>query len=313
MPANNREKPVLVVGATGAVGSKVVAHLLERARTVRALVRPGSDASHIEGPGVTIARGDMMDPPSLLSAMDGVDAVITSAAGYTKRRKSDSDDTDTVGNRNLVDAAKTAGVRRFVLTGILTAEKTPQVPHFWHKKLVEDYLIERGVPYISLRPGAFLDQSVDFFAERVRKGRLIGMGTGQASVTWVYTDDLARYLAEAVDLPDRANGLHIDIGWDRPLSMSDLQKTLSEQLGQPLKMTSLPWWFMSGALRVAGLFSAAARDIRAMIAYMRTGQYVADTSLQAEYFDVPSAEDALGRWLDAKNLRAASEATPVAV
>ena len=87
-----------------------------------------------------------MDPPSLVAALRGVDAVITTAAGYTGRRKPDTSEIDTVGNRNLVDAAAEVGVPRFVLTSILTADQTPDVSHFWHKKLVEDHLIARSVP-----------------------------------------------------------------------------------------------------------------------------------------------------------------------
>jgi len=55
-------------------------------------------------------------PASLLEAMDHADAVISTAAGYTRHSKGDTDKIDTIGNRNLADAASQAGVRRFVLT-----------------------------------------------------------------------------------------------------------------------------------------------------------------------------------------------------
>jgi uncharacterized protein YbjT (DUF2867 family) len=67
-------KPVLVVGATGHVGGKVVDELLARGKSVRALVRPSSDASKLEAKGVEIARGDMLDLDSLIAAMTGADA-----------------------------------------------------------------------------------------------------------------------------------------------------------------------------------------------------------------------------------------------
>jgi uncharacterized protein YbjT (DUF2867 family) len=76
--------PVLVVGGTGMLGGHVVTALLSRDKRVPALVRPASDAARLEQAGVEIARGDMMDPASLPSAMDGADAVITTAAGYTR-------------------------------------------------------------------------------------------------------------------------------------------------------------------------------------------------------------------------------------
>ncbi|MGH3145593.1 MAG: NAD(P)H-binding protein, partial [Rubrobacter sp.] len=148
-----RDQPVLVVGGTGALGRRVIGALRARGKPVRALVRPGSDAGVLEGEGVEVVRGDMMDPASLGPAFDGVDALVTSAVGYTRHRKGDTSRTDTVGNRNLADAALNEGIRRFVFTGILNAHEAPDVPHFWHKKLAEDYLEQRGVPFVSLRPG----------------------------------------------------------------------------------------------------------------------------------------------------------------
>ncbi len=62
--------PVLVVGGTGALGGQVVDALLARGKQVRALVRPRSDASRLEAAGVEIARGDMMDPDSLVACHD---------------------------------------------------------------------------------------------------------------------------------------------------------------------------------------------------------------------------------------------------
>src|SRR5215210_1517462 len=145
--------PVLVVGATGSLGSKVVDELLKRGKNVRALVRPTTDASRLESRGVEIARGDMLDLDSLVAAMNGADAVIATAAGYTRGGKN-ANDIDTVGNANLAEAAHRAGIRRFVLT----SDQTPDVPHFWHKKVAEDELEQLGVPFLALRPGAFVDQ-----------------------------------------------------------------------------------------------------------------------------------------------------------
>ena len=98
---------------------------MARGRAVRALVRPNCDGSRLKTHGVEIVRGDMMDPDSLVRAMTDVDAVVTTAAGYTRHSKGDAPDIDVVGNRNLADAAA-AGVRRFVLTSILICDRTPR-------------------------------------------------------------------------------------------------------------------------------------------------------------------------------------------
>jgi UDP-glucose 4-epimerase len=113
------KKTVLVVGARGFVGSQVLDAVLrknqvnnnEEKYTVMTLIRPGSNASAIEAKGgVGVARGDMMDATSLVTAFTNVDTVISIANGYM----SGMPEVDTVGMKNVVDACKAAGVQRYV-------------------------------------------------------------------------------------------------------------------------------------------------------------------------------------------------------
>ncbi|MBB6402803.1 SDR family oxidoreductase [Arthrobacter sp. AZCC_0090] len=275
--------PVLVVGGTGMLGAQVVSELLTRGKQVHALVRPGSDATRLEASGVTIARGDMMDPDSLLRAMDGIDTVITSAAGYTRHREGDSPVIDTVGNINLVDAASRSGIRKFVLTSILTCDQTPDVPHFWHKKLTEDRLEELAVPFVALRPGAFLDTLARFGGDPFSKGQLTWFGSPSIPLTFVLTADLAGYLAAAVDATG-VDGQRIDIGWDRPVSMREIADIAARLLRTPVT--------------VLGPTTPMAGDLGAMMDWFQTGRYVADTTRQREVFGpLPTAEDAVARLL----------------
>ncbi|KRE67776.1 NAD-dependent epimerase [Arthrobacter sp. Soil736] len=288
-------KPVLVVGATGHVGGKVVDELLTRGKSVRALVRPTSDASKLEAKGVEIARGDMLDLGSLTAAMTGADAVITSAAGYTRRDKR-ALEIDTEGNTNLAIAASRAGVRRFILVSILTSDQTPNVPHFWHKKLTEDKLEALNVPFVALRPGAFLDQVTRMGGDPFEKKRLTWFGTKTVPLTFVLTSDLASYLAAAVDA-EVADGERIDIGWDRPVSMQDVADIASTIAGERVGVRSLPAWFVNGLGAVMGPFVPMVKDMSSMLAWFETGKYVADTTRQAEVFGpVPTAEEAIARF-----------------
>lgn len=288
-------KPVLVVGGTGHVGGKVVDELLARGKSVRALVRPGSDASKLEAKGVEIARGDMLDLDSLVAAMTGADAVITSAAGYTRRDKR-ALEIDTTGNTNLAVAASRTGVRRFILVSILTSDQTPDVPHFWHKKLTEDKLEELGVPFVALRPGAFLDQITQMGGDPFEKKRLTWFGTKTVPLTFVLTSDLAGYLAAAVDA-DIADGERIDIGWDRAVSMQDIADLASTFAGEQVRVRSMPAGLVHALGALMGPFVPMVKDMSSMLAWFETGKYVADTSRQAEVFGpVPTAENAVARF-----------------
>jgi uncharacterized protein YbjT (DUF2867 family) len=288
---------VLVVGGTGLLGEQVVAELLSRGKRVRALVRPTSDATRLERTGVEIARGDMMDPASLLDAMDSADAVVSTAAGYTRHSKGDTNEIDTIGNRNLADAASRVGVRRFVLTSILTCDQTPQVPHFWHKKLAEDRLEELGVPFVALRPGAFLDMIVRMGGDPFAKRRLMWFGSPKIPLTFVLTQDLAGYLAEAVDAPG-VDGQRIDIGWDRPVSMQDIAQISGQLLSQQIRVRTIPAGVINAAGAAVGRFSSTVNDMAAMMRWFQTGRYVADPSRQREVFgQLPTPEEAIARLL----------------
>jgi uncharacterized protein YbjT (DUF2867 family) len=291
------DRPVLVVGGTGLLGEQVVAELNSRGKRVRALVRPTSDATRLERTGVEIARGDMMDPASLLDAMDSADAVVSTAAGYTRHSKGDTNEIDTIGNRNLADAASRVGVRRFVLTSILTCDQTPQVPHFWHKKLAEDRLEELGVPFVALRPGAFLDMIVRMGGDPFAKRRLMWFGSPKIPLTFVLTQDLAGYLAEAVDAPG-VDGQRIDIGWDRPVSMQDIAQISGHLLTQQIRVRTIPAGVINAAGAVVGRFSSTVNDMAAMMRWFQTGRYVADPSRQREVFGrLPTPEEAIARLL----------------
>ena len=289
---------VLVVGATGTLGGQIVDALRSRGKRVRALVRSSSAIETLRAAGVELVTGDLLDRRSLGAALDGADSVVTSAAGYTGHTRGDTIETDLSGNRNLIDAAADARVRRFVFTSILTCDQTPDVPHFWAKKLAEDHLAARGVPFVSLRPGAFVDDFGMWGGNGFATGRVTTIGDASVPRTYVYTPDLAANLATAVDA-DVAPGERIDIGWDRALSPRELLGVVERILGRELELVELPPSALSGF----GMPDAAVRDFTAMFEHFHSGRYVADTRRQAEVFGtVPTAEDAMRRRLAALEL-----------
>ena len=286
---------ILVVGATGFLGGQVVDELVTRGKKVRALVRPGSDASALEAKGVGIARGDMLDLDSLVDAMTGIDAVISTAAGYSRRDKN-ARAIDTTGNANLAIAAGRAQVRRFVLTSILTCDLTPQVSHFWHKKLAEDALDKNGVPFVALRPGAFLDQVAQLGGDPFEKKRLMAFGSKTVPLTFVLTPDLAALLVAAVDA-DVEPGERIDIGWTRPVSTQELADLASQRVGAEVRVRAIPLGLIRVITTVVGLVVPSVKDMGGMFAWFNTGRYVADVTRQEQVFGpAPTPEDAVARF-----------------
>lgn len=109
---------ILVVGATGLVGSDVCLRLAKRGKPVRALVRVTSDKSKVEAlraAGVELCFGDLKEPASLALACRGASAIVSTASSTLSRAAGDSIETvDAAGQLNLVEAAKAAQVDRFV-------------------------------------------------------------------------------------------------------------------------------------------------------------------------------------------------------
>ncbi|MCD4853441.1 SDR family oxidoreductase [Arthrobacter sp. AK01] len=286
--------PVLVIGATGFLGGQVVDELLKGGKKVRALVRPKSNAAKLEAKGVEIARGDMLDAASLIAAMTGVSAVVSTAAGYTRNDKN-AKAIDTYGNSNLAVAAKQAGVPRFVLISIVTSDQTPQIPHFWNKKLAEDKFEELGVPFVALRPGAFFDQAVGMGGDPFAKGRFVWLGSKDARLTFVLASDVARYLAEAVDA-DIVEGERIDIGWSRPVSIQEAAEVAGRRAGKPIKVMTVPAGAIAGLGKVTSKILPLVGDMASMVAWFETGKYIADTTRQEQVFGpAPTPEDAIAR------------------
>ena len=281
---------VLLIGGTGYLGGKIAREAKSNGHELVALVREGSDAGRLEQLGATIVRGDMTDPRSLAAAFAGVDAAVTSAIGYVRRKSGDSiEGVDKDGNRNLADAARKAGVKRLVFLSILTADVPPHIPHLYQKFLTEEYFAEIGLPYVSLRPGAFLDQELDRQKAGFSNGTMGTFVAPDIPLTYIHSDDVARCAALALSA-DGAENQRIDLGLDKPTTANELAAELSRALGRELK----PQLF-SGSMGDG--------DFDAFIAYMNTGQYIADVTKQSGFFGpVPTLADSVARWLKGVDL-----------
>lgn len=158
---------VMVAGATGRTGRRIVAQLLERGYAVRAFVRDESRARERLGDEPQYSVGDVREPVTVAAAFDGVDAVI-SAIGSSGRAQDPTNSPQAVdynGVKNLIDAAAAAGVTRFVLVSSMgvTIEDHPLNQMFddilkWKFK-GEEHLRASGIPYTIVRPGGLTEDA----------------------------------------------------------------------------------------------------------------------------------------------------------
>jgi uncharacterized protein YbjT (DUF2867 family) len=281
---------VLIVGGTGYLGSKIAKEVNRAGHEVVALVRESSDASPLEQIGATIVRGDITDPRTLPLAFEGIDTAVTSAIGYVARKSGDSlDSVDNQGNRNVADAALKAGVKRLVFLSILTADRPKHIPHLYQKFLSEEYFQKIGLPFVALRPGAFLDQELERRKEGFSQGTLGTVVAPDVPLTYILADDVAHCAVAALT----ALGIEderIDLGMDRPFTPGELAVELSRAMGHKIEP------------RLYSVSTGDA-DFDAFVAYMNTGQYVANVDKQAQFFGPPATlADSVRRWITSANL-----------
>jgi uncharacterized protein YbjT (DUF2867 family) len=296
-------KKIVVVGATGALGSKIVKALLDQGAEVTAMVRATSNRSRLQQIGVKdFVIGDMMDKSSLKEALSPnhrFDAIVASAAGYTRHSKGDSTKTDTIGYQNLVDATKAAGIPRFVLISILESEKAKNVPHFYNKYMTEKYLAEKQQPFIALRPGAFFDWSKDFLVKKISKG-VVPVFFVDVNYGTIYTPDLARYAAMAATaLPDSELNTAIDVGWSEPVNGEKLAAAFERVLKKPMEAKPVvPAFVVKVIAPIIAAFNSNMRDMLEMVKWVNTGVYVSkNTERQKKMFgDLPTIEEAVRRY-----------------
>jgi uncharacterized protein YbjT (DUF2867 family) len=194
------EGAVLVVGGTRATGLEVVRVLRARGDEVVVLARPESDASAAEALGARIFRGDALNPPDLVAALGSgrFRAVVSTLGG----RSLDGPRPDFEGNRNAVDAARMAGVKRFVLVTVIGAgnslQAAPAPARYVLRNVIpektktEDYLRTSGLDYTIIRPGGLLDKEAQGRAWLTEDTR---------SMSWIRRADLALLVVQALDDP----------------------------------------------------------------------------------------------------------------
>ena len=154
---------ILIVGATGVLGSATTRRLLIAGHPVRAMTRTPAKAAELGQLGAEIVQGDLREPDSLRRACEGVDQVLAAAHSLLGRGREASKYVDDAGHKQLIDIAKAAGVQHFVYPSVNGASPDQPVPFARIKYDVEQYLQRSGLSYTILRPTAFMEWHAHIF------------------------------------------------------------------------------------------------------------------------------------------------------
>ncbi|HUB09209.1 MAG TPA: SDR family oxidoreductase [Myxococcales bacterium] len=256
---------ILVTGATGTVGSSLIAQLRDGKEPVRALVHSPQKASQI-GANVEAVVGDLDAPETLRPAMAGVRAVYA-IAFFTRQIE------------NLVDAAKRAGVKLIVRQSTIEAGATPPFgPGKWHRE--QEEVIERsGLGWVHLRPTLMMTNTIQWWAWTIQNQRTVYFPGGDGRVSPVDPTDVAA-VGRAVLTSDAHRGRAYEVTGPESLSIRDMVAILSRVLGgPPIQYVDIPESVAAEHMRKGGASEELAAAMIETLGAIRSSRYahVADT------------------------------------
>jgi uncharacterized protein YbjT (DUF2867 family) len=230
---------ILVIGATGTVGTELVKQLADTGARVRALTRDSEKAKKL-GSNVEVVQGDLEKPETLAAAFAGVDKAFVATAGAQL----------SVMEGNAYEAAKRAGVTHLVkLSGRhLDADWMLEKPLArWHRDS-EQRLRVTGIPWTIVRPGAFSSNFLTWF-DRKQSGVFLPMGQGRD--TFIDPRDVAAVVAKALTESGHTGAVYEVTGGEW-LDFSQAAAKLSAVIDRPVTYTDIPDAVLRDALMSSG-------------------------------------------------------------
>ncbi|MCA0229359.1 MAG: SDR family oxidoreductase [Bacteroidetes bacterium] len=238
---------ILVTGATGQLGGSVVENLLKKipASEVAVLVRDAAKAEHLAAQGVDIRVGSYFDKASLASALQGIEKVLL---------VSSNDFNDRLGqHKNVVDAAKNAGVKHILYTGIALKDinTSPLKPLFGDHFQTEDYIKESGLTYTFLQNSLYFEVIPQFVGAGVLETGVF-FPAGEGKVAFASRQELGEITATILTTEGHENQTYPLTG-SEAYSFAEIAAELSTLSGKNVPYINPEPAAFEGALKQFGL------------------------------------------------------------
>lgn len=236
---------ILVAGATGFIGPKIVHALRAEDRPVRVLARKLKDAETLANWGCEIVQGDVTDAASLRRAVDGCETVIDLVA-IISGKPEDFQRVMIQGTRDLVAAAKKARVARFILMSALGAsERTKELTPYYHAKWEEEQaVLQSGLDYTIFRPSFVFGAdggSLPIYIRQVRWSPVVTViGDGKRRLQPIWVEDVASFFAKSLSTPGAVNRTFELAGPD-VVSWDELYERIRRVLGKRRATIHMPY------------------------------------------------------------------------
>jgi uncharacterized protein YbjT (DUF2867 family) len=266
---------VLVAGAGGRLGREVVRELCQRGRPVRALVRTARSRAALERLTPDVRRADALNLASLEPALRGVTAAFSclgasvipmpcyGARTFTR--------VDYPANRNLIDAARAAGVDKFVYVSVFGHRRLPDYDFVRGHERVVEHLRAVGMNYSVLRPTGFFSSMEEILLVASR-GLLPEFCGGLARTNPIHEADLAHACVESLEAP---SGFEMDLGGPDALPRREIARLALEAVGREGRHVRVPVGVLSTAGRLFLPFYPRVGHLMLFISRILTEDFVA--------------------------------------
>lgn len=269
MPDNN-SKRVLVAGATGYLGKYVVRAFKEQGYYVRALTRSKQrlfESGPFTAPALTSSEvddifvGEITKPETLSGMLDDIDLVF-SCVGISRQRDGLTfEQVDYQCNKNLIDLAESANVKRFVYVSMQGAENIMQLAITQTHEKVVSALKDSSMEYRIVRPcGYFSDMGA--IHSMAKSGRVYLVGDGSNKMSPIHGRDLARVCVETAE----GDELEVEAGGPDTMTQREAAELAFDVVGKPAKITVIPMWLARGLVKFISLLSTQFGDLAEFIA-----------------------------------------------
>jgi uncharacterized protein YbjT (DUF2867 family) len=269
------EQRVLVAGATGALGQLVCTELIARGYRVSALSRSATRAAPLAESGASIVVADALQPATLAELCGDVDIVFSclgqSVSLDTRIRGPGYHAVDYVANRNLLDAARTAEVGRFVYVSVFGAERFGHLAYVRAHEAVVRELRASGMRYGVIRPTGFfatLAALLDFAERGV--GMLFGDGSARSNP--IHEADLAAICADIVAAPE---SIEVDAGGPEVLTRRTMSELAFAAIDRTPRFVSTPPWLVGPMSALAYPFAPRIAELLQFAVAMYTNDVIA--------------------------------------
>ena len=232
---------ILVVGATGLLGTRICERLRAEGQPVRALVRRTSSPDKVnalKSLGCELAAGDLKEPAQIEAACQGIAAVISSASSTLSRQSGDSiESVDLQGQLTLVDAARNANVRRFVFVSF-PDDPAVQYPLTQAKRSVERAIAD--LDFTSIQASFFMEVWLSpALGFDYKQGKARIYGDGSKPISWVSYRDVAEFCVAPI-LRSVASRSVLEVGGPEALTPLEVVKIFEEESGRRFDTEAVP-------------------------------------------------------------------------